>query len=382
MKKQPFQKFITLLLCLSLLLSLSSCALPWSRPEPGNLGLLLEALPLQQNGSWESDSLLSPSTVPADGKSQESISAFFASFPPRGEEESSFYEQPGPQIRKSLIPSGILLDHALEEPGSYPDEPDLESGQAFVYCLNSGEMRMLRGKGEKIYPASITKLLTILTALQYLEPDEAVTPGNEIFKVSENSSVAYLNKSYTLSVAQLIEAMMIPSGNDAAYTLSVAAARKASGDPNLSADECLRYMAELMNNYAAELGMLSSHFTTVDGYRDPEHVSTVEDLARLTLAAYECPEIRSCCGLSELKETLLSGDTITWQNSNLMLFSDSDFYDSRVKGMKTGSLNGHNSMVSILEGNGEIYLVGVFTCNEKIGRYRDMQKIISWVFGS
>lgn len=395
MKHISLEKFILLLPVLALLLLLSSCTFPdlfREEAEPDALEPLLALQPFRRAPEPHDSAAAAfanllpelpeepePVYPPLEPVNPEEPGILFQC-PEAEEAELDIYSAPGPVPCWSNIPETVKMTFALANAGAFPEDMHLESCQSFVYHVNTHEMTALRGRGQDIYPASVTKLLTVLTALQFLDEDAPVTPGNEIYRVAANSSVAYLNTAYTLSVSQLVEAMMIPSGNDASYTLSVAAARAAAGDPDLSTDDCLRRMVEEMNLYAERLGMESSHFSTVDGYWGWDHVTTIEDMARLALAAYDCQAIRSCCGTAEVTETLLSGNAITWVNSNYMLDPTNPFYDERVKGMKTGSLTGHNSMVAILEEEGETYLVGVFGCAEKNGRYRDVLTILDWLF--
>lgn len=122
----------------------------------------------------------------------------------------------------------------------------------------------MKGAGEKLYPASITKLLTILTAIQYVDPDQLITPGDEQSLVAADSSIAYVNSTHVLTAEQLIEGMLLPSGNDAACALAAAVGRNITGDQSMSGVDAVNVCVEAMNDYAADLGMTGSHFMTVD----------------------------------------------------------------------------------------------------------------------
>lgn len=131
---------------------------------------------------------------------------------------------------------------------------ELSCPQAFVYDMNEGVILYAKGVDRIVYPASTTKLLTILYALTILLPDELITPGGEVNLIAADSSVAYVKTYHTLSVEMLIEGMLLPSGNDAAYALAGAAGRRISGNPDLDGAKAIKVFMEGMNTYAREIG--------------------------------------------------------------------------------------------------------------------------------
>lgn len=270
---------------------------------------------------------------------------------------------------------------APEEPPAFPEDMKLACKQAFVYDLDNDEIFAVKGAGEKLYPASITKLLTIMTALEHLEPDTLIRPSDEQVLVAADSSIAYVNHEHILTAEQLIEGMLLPSGNDAACALAAKVGRTISGNDEMPGVDAVNVCVEAMNDYAASVGMTGSHFTTVDGYMDEDHYSTVEDMMKISVLAAKNEIVRRYCGRHEDPVVYESGHTITWLNTNKMLDPESDWYDSRVTGMKTGSLTGHFSLVCTLEQDGRTYVAGVFTGQDNGDRYGDMTTIVNWLFG-
>lgn len=291
--------------------------------------------------------------------------------------------KPEPEPEPEAEPAAEPEPEPEPEP-EYPEFPegiDLASGQAFVYDLDAGGIVAMKGRGEQLYPASTTKLLTILTALRYLAPDALVQPGSEQSLVAPDASIAYVNSSHILTAEQLVEGMLLPSGNDAACALAAAAGRAITGDENLDGVAAVEVCVSAMNDYAAELGMNESHFVTVDGYMDENHYSTVEDMARLAVAAAGNETIRKYCGLASDDVVYASGHTIHWTNTNLMLDPESSWYNPCVTGMKTGALSGHYCLIATLEKDGKHYVAGVFTGQNNEDRFGDMTTIVNWLFG-
>lgn len=259
---------------------------------------------------------------------------------------------------------------------------EISSEQAFVYDLNAGGFTYLKGADRVLYPASTTKLLTILYALTLLEPDELVTPGDEISLVPDGSSMAYVNSSHTLTVEMLIEGMLIPSGNDAAYALAAAAGKKLySGEGEISGEQAVGLFMDGMNEYAKEIGLCGSRFLTPDGYSDEGHYSTVEDIAIIASLAYENDIIRKYAAMPEDDVVYASGHKNHWKNTNHMLDKESKYYSPYVTGLKTGSLGrGNYSLICSVEIFERTYIVGVFSSKSTDTRFDDMLTLIDRIY--
>lgn len=114
----------------------------------------------------------------------------------------------------------IILPFTLISCGTEPDFVDytyhikLKSDYAFVYYPESGQATYFGSEKQQIYPASTTKLLTILAALEILPEDELISPGDEVYMVESGSSSAYIRPHHTLTLEMLAEGMLLPSGNE------------------------------------------------------------------------------------------------------------------------------------------------------------------------
>lgn len=201
-----------------------------------------------------------------------------------------------------------------------------ESADQVVYTLNADET---------CYPASLTKLLTAITALKHCEESQVFTVGSELSMLLPNSSIAGLKKGNKLTLTMLLDAMLVPSGNDAAYTIAVGVARLKYGD-SLTDKEAVAKFAELMNQTAADIGAKNSHFSVPDGYYRKDHYSTPSDLLLITKAAMELPAIRASVAKPSARCLMLSGQDVTWQNTNPLIKKKSDYYMASAIGIKTG----------------------------------------------
>lgn len=259
-----------------------------------------------------------------------------------------------------------------------PLEVSVKSPQAFVYDCEAGEIVYRKGEERVVYPASTTKLLTILCALEYLSPHETVTPGDELSLVGKGSSIAYVKEDHTLTVEMLIEGMLLPSGNDAAYALAAAAGHRI--DPSVKGKKAVDVFLREMAAYGERIGLVGTRFTTPDGLAGDEHYSTVEDIILIARLAMENDIIRRYAALHEDSVTYASGHTNHWINTNALLDPDSPWYHKAVTGLKTGSLEANYCLIAAVEQEGRSYIIGVFGARQKEQRYADALAVIDVLF--
>lgn len=249
----------------------------------------------------------------------------------------------------------------------------IKAGHIFVY--DTADRKMLYSSTpstETLYPASITKLFTAWVALRILEPDTVVTAGKELGLLQPGSSTALIAYGSRLTVEMLVEAMLLPSGNDAAYILSAAAGRELAGDPELSVKKAVALFVEEMNRQAAETGLANSHFANPDGYHDENHDSCPGDLATVGELALRNEIIAKYMALQQDSVTFHSGETVTWYNTNRLLNPESAWYSAAAVGMKTGYTQeaGYCLLAAFQKEDGHI-LVGIFDAENKLSRYTD-----------
>lgn len=261
---------------------------------------------------------------------------------------------------------------------TYPDDRQITAQQTFVYDCSTGEFLQMTGsETDRVYLASITKLFTAHVALQYLDPTTPVTVGSELDLVIWGSSVADLERGNVLTVEQLIEAMLLPSGNDAAYTLAVAAGRAIEGDDTLSASAAVNVFVAQMNQEARNQGMLNTHFVNPDGIHDSEHYSSMADLAILGQLSLESPTIVKYAQTARDMVTPVSGNSFAWQNTNALVDPSSEYYCPVALGLKTGQTPSAGScLLSAFQLEDRQIIIGVFGCPEAEDRFADTLQLL------
>jgi len=239
-----------------------------------------------------------------------------------------------------------------------------------LYVADTMEALYEQDSNERIYPASLTKILTAYTALQYVEPDVVFTVASEQSLVKKGSSRCQVWPGHRLSLQHLLTGMLMASGNDAAYTVAVNVARTVYPDTDMSNEQAVAAFCELMNHTAQSLGAVNSHFTTPDGWDDSNQYSTVRDLALLTKAAMEVDIIREIVASPKKRVTFASGHIAEWSNTNSLLHSDSPHYLPEATGFKTGSTSkaGKCLIATVCLDNTE-YIAVVTGCTDNDQRY-------------
>ena len=251
------------------------------------------------------------------------------------------------------------------------------STDVFVYDYADGSVTELTYDGEsRVYPASTTKLVTALLALELLDEDEVIQPGDEVFMTGENASFAYVRPQHRLKVSTLIEGMLLPSGNDAAYALAAAGGRRLAGDSSLGYEAAVKRFVEGMNEYAEKIGCTASHFTKPDGFDGEENYSCLADMALISRLAAENEVVMRYAGLHSDDVTYASGHKITWINTNRQLNPESEFYNEHVIGLKTGSLNENCCVITLYDDGERRFIIGVFGAKTDEGRYEDTRTLI------
>ncbi|HHV51088.1 MAG TPA: D-alanyl-D-alanine carboxypeptidase family protein [Candidatus Avimonas sp.] len=241
-------------------------------------------------------------------------------------------DQPDPQLSKTTEPPATTTTHPTISVSA-----TLASPRILVYDATHSAVLYSQNPDEKCYPASLTKLLTAIIATEECTPDEIFTVGSEQSFVNANSSRAYIYKGYKLTRDMIIDALLLPSGNDAAYTIAAHVGRKLLNNPEASDIEALFAFADKMNEKAKEFGAVNSHFSNPDGYFAEDHYTTASDMLKIALAAMKYDNIRQSVAKKSVTYTLPSGQNITFRNTNLLINPNSNYYFEGATGLKTGS---------------------------------------------
>ena len=276
-------------------------------------------------------------------------------------------------IGEELENSDIKQNDSMSNAGEL--HLNLEARNAYIYDVSENQCIYEKHSGEKIAPASTAKMLTALTALKYCDEDEVITVGREIQMVPADASKAQLSIGVSLTTKQLLEALLLPSGNDAAYVLAVHTGRMIAGDQLLSEEKALDYFVKEMNSYAKSMGAIHSNFVTPDGYDAQGQYTSAEDLAVIAQNCLSTEAIIKIMGTEETTQVWASGENIGYRNTNELIDSNSCYYRANVIAGKTGTTDkAGDCLVFILKKADDFYVCVVMNSTET-GRYEDADLI-------
>ncbi len=158
------------------------------------------------------------------------------------------------------------------------EPPSVDAKAAIVMEETTRTVLFEQNADEKLYPASLTKIMTAILAIENCDPEETVTVTSAAINPLVNEGFhAYLLAGEKIPFISLLEYLLIPSGNDAANALAIAS----SGN--------IADFVELMNSKAAAIGCTNTHFTNAHGLHDEDHYSTARDLLKISEYAMQLP---------------------------------------------------------------------------------------------
>lgn len=256
-------------------------------------------------------------------------------------------------------------------------EVTLTARHSFVYIPETGQFLMLKGEEDnRIYPASLTKLFSTYVALLHIAPEEIVTVGNEVYSVPADSSSAGLRPGDKLTVKQLVEAMLLPSGNDAAAVLAVTVGRKLENNPQMSYAAAKVRFVEEMNHWAKTFELTGTHFENPDGYHDENHYTTCRDMQKIGQMVLTNKVIRQAMATRKVVVDLQYDYPGGWKNTNLLIQTESEYFNAAAIGMKTGYTRAAGyCLMSAFAIEGKTLIVGIFGCPEMMDRFADANAV-------
>ena len=251
-----------------------------------------------------------------------------------------------------------------------------------LYDVTADEVVFSKNYSKKCYPASTTKLLTAITACRVVtDPKTVFTVGNEIKMIGEDSSIACLEEGMQLTFEMMIDALLLPSGNDAAYTIAVNCGRIYKNDKKLSNEQAVKAFMELVNKTAAEIGASHTHFVTPDGWHDDNHYTSAQDLMIIGDYARSIDLIRKSCAKPAAEWKLVKGGTLAWQNSNKLIQWGAEGYSKYCDGMKTGFTDqAGTSVVASATMEGHTFIAVVMNAQTLATKYEDCNMLFEKAF--
>ena len=249
----------------------------------------------------------------------------------------------------------------------------LNSTAAYLFDASSGQILYERNSNEKLYPASLTKVLTAIVVMENAKLDDTVTISESaINSVEFGYLTANLKAGEELTVEQLLNILIISSANDVA----VALAEHISGS--------VENFAVLMNQTATKIGCTNSNFVNPNGTHNENHYSTAHDMALIANHAVKFETIRNIAQVTEYglpATTIYTGNDRYFYTSNEMLQTGSKNYYKYAKGLKTGfTTPAGNCLMAYAEKSGLKLVSVTMKSTTSNSRYEDSEAILEYAF--
>jgi serine-type D-Ala-D-Ala carboxypeptidase (penicillin-binding protein 5/6) len=261
---------------------------------------------------------------------------------------SSNTPAPKDQISQISLPKTPIIKLA--------DSPQLTTNNYILIDVSTNKILLSKNPDARIYPASITKLATAMTALNIYPLDEVITIDQEY----KEGKVMELELGEKITVKSLVSAILVYSANDAAYTLARNHPQGLSG------------FIKQMNLISEKYNLNDTHFTNVDGIHQDSHYSTVYDLSQLGRISIQNKTVSSTVKTKEMTVSSLDNSIkhqLTSTNELLGVIPE-------VEGLKTGwTPEAKGCFISLININ-DNYLISVVAQSDD--RFQDTRQLINW----
>ena len=258
-------------------------------------------------------------------------------------------------------------------------EFDISAKAGILVSLDTGKVLYENNTNEKLYPASITKIMTTILILESdkYNADEKISMTKSAMDLvlGTGSSVSTLKEGETFSQLDLVHLVLMASAGDVTYL----AAEYYGGS--------VENFVEMMNNKAKELGLKGTHYQNPVGLHDPENYTTVNDIRTLTEYALKNETFKEICAKKRytMPATNMSGER-TLSTTNFLQDNTTNYYYQYAKVVKTGYTDeAGRCLVSTASYNGYNYLCILMGCPANKGRryeFLESASLYRWAFNN
>lgn len=257
----------------------------------------------------------------------------------------------------------------------WPNSISVESGAAIVLEQETGTVLYEKNADESFYPASITKIMTALLAVENCSLDEEVTFSEEaVYKNEGDTSHISRDVNEVMTMEQCLYGMMLESANECAWAIG----EHVAGDMDA--------FVKMMNDKATSLGCTHTNFKNPNGLPDDEHYVSARDMALIARAAYENPTFREICGTRSYNIGITNKhkEITPCNNSHAMISNHktSEYLYDYALGGKTGFTDdAGNTLVTYAKKDG-LTLVCVILNGHAPSHYTDTIHLFDYCFAN
>lgn len=249
------------------------------------------------------------------------------------------------------------------------DALELDADAAILIDATTGEILYEKNPYKKEYPASITKLMTMLLAFENCSLDETVTfSRNAVYSIEPGSSNIGIDQGEELTVEQCLYGIMLQSANEVSNGIAE------------HIDGSMEEFAKHMTQRAKELGAQNTNFVNANGLHDENHYTTAYDMALIAKELLKYPEFKEILGSTyyEIPPTNIQPETRYLHGQTQLIKSASSFYYEECEGGKTGFTDqARNTLVAYAK-RGDTEVISVVLYSTGYGEYTDTIKLFDY----
>lgn len=264
----------------------------------------------------------------------------------------------------------LLLTHTVVWAANPVPDFDIVSKTAVVIEAETGQVLYDQGMNEKMFPASTTKVMTALIALEHGKLDDVITVSDNAVKRAYNTSAVGLFPGEVITLEDALYGLMLESGNDCAIVIaeSVAGSEEA--------------FVKLMNEKAKAIGAKNTNFVNSHGLHDKKHETTAYDLALITREAAKNPDFVKIA--SAITHTTSAAHPESrkrpFVNKNLMLQDGKHYYEYARFGKSGFTTPAQNTMIVEAQRGSMNLICVVMSCPADGQKYTDSAKLLDFCY--
>ena len=259
----------------------------------------------------------------------------------------------------------------------WPEGPKVYAKAAVVMDMDSGAVLYGKNMDEKLYPASITKLLTALVAVENsgFEDEVEFSADSTAFLKYDDAHIG-MRPGEIISMKDALHGLLLASANEVAYAIAENVGNTLDGGYNGFIQE--------MNDRSTELGCKNSHWTNANGLHNEDHYTTAYDMALIASEVSKHEELLNI--MQTLNYTIgttnLVDETRTFQQHHKMLWQGNSNYYEYCIGGKTGYTDDAGTTLVTMADNGKMRLAAVVLYDYGTDAYTDTRQMFDYTYNN
>lgn len=254
----------------------------------------------------------------------------------------------------------------------WPEGPKVMAETAIVMDMDTEEILYAKGIDEKRAPASTTKILTAMLAIEKVPFETQITFTDEVNNIEAGSTHIGIKPGETLTM------------KDCAYAILLASANEVSSGVAEYIGTTVPAFVDMMNQRAKELGCTNTHFVNANGLYDENHYTTARDLAIIAKAAFQNETFREVVKTPYyiVPKTNITDEERWLNNHHKMILQGSEYYEGCLGGKTGYTEKAGNTLVTYAERNGQKLVCALLADVNIVAQYTDTKALLNYGFDS